>query len=193
MAKINKDNLIITSALKMFSQHGFHNTTMSQVAKNVGISVGNIYNYFPSKQNLAKASIIFVTKKLAFELKDINSKDISSKEKITLFVIGYIHFLQVHPEMIDYFFRVYLANREMFCEECDCGFKLAKEFIDEIAILINDGVKSNEFIDNDFYISFSCIVGILGGITFLSGEKILKEDLNVYAKSLSTVICKALS
>ena len=54
-------------------------------------------------------------------------------------------------------------------------------------------MKSKEFIDQDFFITFSCITGILGGITFLNGEKVLDKDLNTYAQDLSITICKALS
>lgn len=177
----------------MFSKNGFYNTTVAQVAKNIDMSVGNVYNYFSSKNSLAKASISFVTKKLALILKDINAKDISSKQKIYMFVLSYLNFLEKNPEMIDYFFKVYIANREIFCDENDNGFKLAKEFIDEIEQLINDGISSNEFSNKDFFISFSCISGILGGITFLNSEKVLNNNIEYYASNLSESICKALS
>jgi len=130
--KFKKKNSIITSALKLFSKKGFYNTTISEISKQMGISVGNIYNYFPSKKNLAQASIKFVTGKLAAELRYINAMDISQKEKIHRFVDIYFTFTQKNPEMIEYFFRVYLSNRELFCDEEDCGFSLAKEFIDEV-------------------------------------------------------------
>ena len=76
----------------MFSKDGFYNTKVSDIAKSIGVSVGNIYNYFPSKDSLAKASIGFVSKKLALKLKYINEQDISSKEKIHLFVQSYLIF-----------------------------------------------------------------------------------------------------
>ncbi len=193
MPNKEKESSIITSALKMFSEQGFYNTTIAQVAKNIGMSVGNIYNYFPSKKSLAKASITFVTKKLARNLSEVNDKDISSKEKIELFVRSYLDFIQKHPEMIDYFFKVYLANKEMFSDNGEGGFMLAKDFIDEIERLIDDGVKSGEFVSQDFYIAFSCITGILGGITFLSSEHVLDTNLDIYASDLTNIICKALS
>ncbi len=193
MRKIRKESSIIDSALKMFAKNGYYNTTIAQIAKNIDMSVGNIYNYFPSKNNLAKASIIYVTKKLASNLRDINEKNISSKEKIELFVVSYLRFLKKHPEMIDYFFKVYIANREVFCQENDCGFKLAEDFVKEIETLIDDGIRNKEFKEQNFYVSFSCITGILGGITFLNSEEVLDEDLESYAKDLSKVISKALA
>ncbi len=192
MDREKKENEIIESALYMFSKKGFYSTTVAQIAKSIGMSVGNIYNFFPSKNSLAKEAIIFVTKKLAKKLHDINKQDICSKEKIGMFVVSYLDFLEKHPQMIDYFFKVYLANREMFTKDGDSGFKLVKTFIDEIEILINDGVKSGEFGKKDFYVSFSCITGILGGITFLNGEDVLSENIYLYSQELSDSIFKSL-
>jgi len=191
--KFKKRNNIILSALKLFSKKGFYNTTISEISKNMDISVGSIYNYFPSKKSLAKASIKFVTGKLAAELRYINNQDISQKEKIRQFVNIYFVFIQKNPEMIEYFFRVYLSNRELFCDEEDCGFALAKEFIDEIERLINMGISLGEFKERDFYVAFSLISGILGAMTFLSGENVLEKDLNIYTNDVSNTIYKALS
>lgn len=193
MPSKEKYNSIISSSLTLFSKYGFHNTTIAQIAKNIGISAGSIYSYFPSKNSLAKASITFVTKILAKQLRVINEKEVSSQEKITFFVQSYLTFVSKHPEMIEYFFKVYLVNKEIFADEGESGFMLAKDFIDQIEILINDGVKSGEFSAGNFYISFASIVGILGAITFLSGEKVLEEDLEIYIEDLSSAICRALA
>lgn len=45
---------IITAALDLFAGHGFHSTSMAQVAKAAGVSKGLIYNYFESKDELLK-------------------------------------------------------------------------------------------------------------------------------------------
>ncbi len=193
LRKKKKESLIISSALKMFSKYGFYNTTISDVVKNINMSVGNFYNYFPSKNSLAKSSIIFVSKRLANKLKYINDQNISSRKKIFLFVESYLLFLKNNPEMINYFFKVYLGNRELFCDNENCGFELAEDFINELKRMINDGIEKKEFINQDFFISFSCIAGILGGITFLNSEKVLSQDLEQYKQALSTSIFKSIS
>ncbi|MBI9019232.1 MAG: TetR/AcrR family transcriptional regulator [Phycisphaerae bacterium] len=43
---------IMTAALKIFAEKGFHKTTMEDVAKQADFSVGTLYNFFPSKDNL---------------------------------------------------------------------------------------------------------------------------------------------
>ncbi len=192
MNKIKKQNKIIETALNIFSKRGFYNTTVSQIADDLEMSVGNFYNYFPSKKSLARAAIVFVTRKLAITLRYINNQNISSNKKISLFVREYFSFIQKHPEMIEYFFRVYLSNRELFCEHEDCGFSLAKEFIDEVQTLFEDGVRNKEFCEKDFFIAFSSIAGILGGMTFLNGEHVLIDEIQSYCDEVAKTICHSL-
>jgi len=187
-----KESSILTSALELFSKQGFYNTTIADIAGNLNISVGGIYRYFPSKKNIAKASISLVTKKLARNLQYINNQKITTKEKILKFVTSYFEFTHKHPEMIEYFFKVYLSNRELFCEDDKCGFALAKEFIDEVERLINDGINNGDFREQNFYVSFSCIVGILGGMTFLKGEKVLETNMLKYSQEITNTIIHAL-
>ncbi len=47
-------NRILDAALQEFSEKGFHQTTMEDVAKRVGVSKGALYLYFKSKEELFK-------------------------------------------------------------------------------------------------------------------------------------------
>jgi AcrR family transcriptional regulator len=47
-----KKALIMNVALEHFAKEGYHNTTISHIAKHAGISKGLMYNYFESKEEL---------------------------------------------------------------------------------------------------------------------------------------------
>ena len=47
-----KKALIMDVALKHFANEGYHNTTITHIAKHAGISKGLMYNYFESKEEL---------------------------------------------------------------------------------------------------------------------------------------------
>jgi len=51
--KLLKRESIIQAALQLFASNGFHKTTIPDIAKKLGMSVGNLYNYFSSKDILA--------------------------------------------------------------------------------------------------------------------------------------------
>jgi AcrR family transcriptional regulator len=48
----DKRNAILQATLTLISQHGFHGTSMSQIAREAGVSAGIIYHYFEGKDDL---------------------------------------------------------------------------------------------------------------------------------------------
>ncbi len=48
----DKREAILASALELFSEYGFHATSVPQVAENARVALGTIYRYFPSKEAL---------------------------------------------------------------------------------------------------------------------------------------------
>ena len=56
--KTEKRRLILETALKVFSEHGFHASSISHIAQKANISKGLLYNYFDNKEELLK-TIIF--------------------------------------------------------------------------------------------------------------------------------------
>jgi AcrR family transcriptional regulator len=155
------------------------------------MSVGNMYNYFASKEELAKFAIKYSTNILADELREVNNMDISSKEKIYLFVKKYLENVQKSPEIIEYFLRVYLSNREVFKQGCE-GFLCVGEFVTEVMILLDDGAQKKEFREQEFFPAFGMIMGCLGGFAFLSGENVLDKDLLSYSDAVADNIYRAL-
>jgi AcrR family transcriptional regulator len=47
---------IIDSAYKIFYKKGYHNSTMNDVAREVGVSKGSLYSYFKSKEELLQTA-----------------------------------------------------------------------------------------------------------------------------------------
>lgn len=189
--KEEKKNTIIENSLKLFSKNGFYNTTIPDIAKSMKMSVGNMYNYFKSKEELAKYAIKYSTNVLADELRKINQQDISSKEKIFTFTKAYMQSVKKSPEIIEYFLRVYLSNREVFNEGCE-GFLCVSEFVTEVMILLDDGAAKKEFRQQEFFPAFAMIMGALGGFAFLSGEKVLEKDVSEYSDAVAENIYRAL-
>ncbi|MBX3015999.1 MAG: TetR/AcrR family transcriptional regulator [Caldilineaceae bacterium] len=49
---------LIDAALQQFTAHGYHGTSMRQIAEAAGLAVGGIYNHFHSKEEILKAVIL---------------------------------------------------------------------------------------------------------------------------------------
>ena len=190
--KERKREQIMQSALELFALKGFYNTTIPDIAASLKMSVGNMYNYFKSKDILAKEIIKYISVYLGKKIKEINEQDISTKEKTREIIELYFKTASLKPEMIDYFLRIYLSNREVFKDGCE-GMICVNEFVTEIMIYFEEGVKCGDLRDQDFFSAFGLFMGYLGGMVFLRGENILPRELNEYVDDISFNIYKALS
>lgn len=194
MARISKEerkNSIISASLQLFSERGFYITTIPDIATKVGMSVGNFYNYFTSKDILAKELLLYIADYLGQEIKKINESNLTTEEKIYEIVSMYFNIAQEKPEMIEYFLRVYLSNREIFKDGCE-GMVCVSSFVTEMMIFFDDGVSNGDLHSQDFFSAFGLFMGYLGGMVFLFGEKILPEPLENYKSSISLNIYNAL-
>jgi TetR/AcrR family transcriptional regulator, repressor of fatR-cypB operon len=190
--RVQKKESIIQAALTLFSVYGFHKTTIPNIAKRIGMSSGNLYNYFPSKEILAQEIIKYTSEALGGEIRKINQqKKLTTYQKIHKIVEVYFKMAIEKPEMIEYFLRVYLSHREVFVGECQRMVCVAG-FITEIMIFFSDGVECGELRNQDFFSAFGLFMGYLGGMAFLNGETILSRPLKEYTDDITQNIYNAL-
>jgi AcrR family transcriptional regulator len=189
--KERKREEIVRTACKLFAQKGYYNTTIPDIAEAMGMSVGNLYNYFSSKEELAKYIMQYSSKLLGSEIRKINEEDISTKEKIYKIVKRFFEIAEEQPELIEYFLRVFLANREVFDEGCE-GFLCVGDVITELTIFLEEGARKGDLRQQDFFPAFTTLMGPLGGMVFLKGENILPKNPIDYSEELAENIWRAL-
>ena len=80
--RIKKKDLILDSAVSIFSQHGYHNTKLEQITKSLDLTDKSIYYYFSSKGDLFIEVIISIQSKLNILIESINKMDETHLEKI---------------------------------------------------------------------------------------------------------------
>jgi AcrR family transcriptional regulator len=182
---------IIRTACRLFAEKGYYNTVIPDIAKALNMSVGNIYNYFESKEELAKEIMITVSNWVAERLRKINQENISTKEKIYKYTEEFFKIALEEPELINYFLRVFLVNREIFKEGCE-GFACVGEVVAEVMILLSDGIEKGELRNQSFFPAFTTIMGTLGGMVFLHNEGVLEKPLMEYTHEVADNIWNAL-
>ncbi len=58
--KRQKREHILHSAMELFNKTGFHGTPTSKIAKTAGVSVGTLFNYFPTKEKLIESIYVHI-------------------------------------------------------------------------------------------------------------------------------------
>jgi AcrR family transcriptional regulator len=62
---MDKKEKILSAALKLFVEFGFHNTPTSKIAKEAGIANGTLFYFYPTKDALVKALYIDIKNRLS--------------------------------------------------------------------------------------------------------------------------------
>ena len=147
------------AALVLFARHGFAAVTMRQIAANVGVQAGAIYNYTPDKQALL------------FDLLQGHMADLLSKWAVELVpknpIAALDHFVAFHldfhikrPELV---FISYMELRNL----SEANFKVIVEqrriYEKIIYNLILSGVVSGDFLVPDPKITSLALIALLTG------------------------------
>lgn len=150
----DKQTRIIETAMKLFSQKGYHSTSIQEIAENSGIAKGSIYNYFSSKEDLFMSIFKHYHERLFNKISEIEQNETLSDHDMfaeQLYIQfqqflsqkDFIHMqmrqqiIQLNDEIRDYIFK---ARAEMFNWYCQrirqlYGPKTEKSIFDLATIL----------------------------------------------------------
>ena len=92
---------LLKSALKLYTEKGYHSTTVDEIAKNAGLSTGVAYRYFKNKKDMLLAAITYglsVIKELAgIEEADFFKTDLENT--LTAFERIHTEYYAFHEEL----------------------------------------------------------------------------------------------
>ena len=78
---------ILNAASERFLHYGYGKTTMSEIAKDCGMSTGNLYRFFPSKLHIAEKFVQVLRRDHVAQLQAIADQDgVSAPEQIRAFM-----------------------------------------------------------------------------------------------------------
>ena len=109
-----KRDRILNVAIKEFADNGFENTSIQQIAKKAGISVGSIYKYFENKETMFSMVVHEGMSSLEELLMSLakSSEDILVKaETIIRELLGYS---RRHPELIKLYCQLTTSDNSEF-------------------------------------------------------------------------------
>lgn len=78
----NKMKDILNAALQLFSINGIKNVSIAEIAKKANVSQVSIYNFFQSKENLARQAYFKIMDDIMCDMEDFIECDLSFKEKV---------------------------------------------------------------------------------------------------------------
>ncbi len=156
-----KRELIFHAAAEVFSNRGYHNATMSEIAAAAGIGKGTIYEYFSSKLQLFQQMLMkgMDTYYASFDAQELKRKSV--RERLRIILVGHIEFCRQHSQMT----RLFFWESGVQDEEVKAWMlQMRKEKEDGLQGLLTDGIASGELREHDPYITALMISGVIGSI-----------------------------
>jgi len=98
--RLQRQNLIIDAAQKVFMTKGFEHATMDDVAEAAEFSKGTLYTYFQSKNELCLSIVLRGQKVLICEFEKVVKESTLSIYKIELLAARFLKFYRKYPNFI---------------------------------------------------------------------------------------------
>lgn len=148
-------------ALHLFAQHGFAAVSMRQIAKEVGVQAGALYNYIPDKQTLLFDLLRGHMEDLlkAWETEDHAGSALDRLEAFTRFHIRY------HLERPDEVFISYMELRNLSPENFAVIEALRRRYEDQLEQILRDGTAEGAFQIPDPKVATMAVIAMVTGVT----------------------------
>jgi AcrR family transcriptional regulator len=141
--RATNEHAIMAAALELFSRRGFHGTSMREIAVGACVSLGNIYNYFSSKDELLREILRHANaEQMAATKAAIASAGEDVRERFAAAVAAFVRF------DIDEQAACFVANSELhYLDEEERGQIVAERDRHQAIFeaLIKEGVETGAF------------------------------------------------
>ncbi|MFO8009811.1 MAG: TetR/AcrR family transcriptional regulator [Dehalococcoidia bacterium] len=97
---VQRKNQIIEAAAELFSQSGYHGVSVDEIARSAGVSKGNLYWHFRSKEEIFRQMFEHLTIPLFEPLLQILDKEMPPQEKLRALAWNCVETAEANPEVI---------------------------------------------------------------------------------------------
>jgi len=157
---MSKREIIIESAIKLFSNKGFEGTSVREIAADAGVNVAMINYYFESKEKLFESVVEYRTsflKGIFAEL--VNNKDLSPIEKIDIIIDQTIERKFSNSQFH------HLLHRELSLDHRpqlrDAISNILLRNVDSVKTIIRNGIKDGVFQPVDIELTLATMLGTI--------------------------------
>ena len=190
----NRREAIIAAAAQAFDAHGYAATTVDEVAAKAGISKGNVYNYFRSKEELFEQVFVAVVAGFQTDVLKILEEPMPAGEKLK-------RLLEYHSTSMEDSNRIgrlvlefwATAAREQRGQLAVTLREMYDRWREQVAGVVAEGVSEGEFRSEiDPTLAAALVVALLDGIEVQSILGFGAELNEQYRNTLEKAVMAAL-
>jgi len=103
---------ILKAAIRLFATRGFHETSMSEVAREAKVSKALIFWHFKTKEELFLAVLNKLLEPYVIDFAE-ESEKLDAREQIKKLIGGYVNFVRENAGSVSFFLRRFMSGEEM--------------------------------------------------------------------------------
>ncbi len=163
------------AALGLFARHGYAAVSMRQIAGEVGVQAGALYNYTPDKQSLLFRLMRDHMQDLMAAYDDLDRFD-NPQDALRQFVGFHIRF---HLQRPDEVFIAYMELRNLNPENFAEIEALRRRYEDSLEHILRNGQQSGQFSVSDTKIATLAVIAMLNGVItwYRSGGRLSLDEV----------------
>ncbi|WP_050602707.1 TetR/AcrR family transcriptional regulator [Ruegeria sp. 6PALISEP08] len=163
------------AALNLFARHGYAAVSMRQIAKEVGVQAGALYNYTPDKQHLLFRLMREHMQELLSALGDLQQGQ-DAQEALRHFVGFHIRF---HLQRPDEVFIAYMELRNLTPENFAEIEDLRRQYENALENILHTGQQAGQFAIPDTKIATLAVIAMLNGVMtwYRSGGRLSLDEV----------------
>lgn len=144
--KLAQRREMLAAALELFSEKGYHNVSMQQIAEKAEFAIGTLYKFFNSKEDLYQALILEKHLKFHEALTKAVAEEDDEIEKLRKYVQAKGEVFRANVSMIRIYFAETQGARYNVMANSSAEIRhRRRQFMEDLAAIFESGMKKKRF------------------------------------------------
>ncbi len=169
------DCRILTAALDLFVERGFHNVSVHDVQRESQVSIGSIYKHFGGKEGIAKALYYHLLNEFDGMMSQVVAEDLTSRERCNRIIALLFEYTETRRHIIEYMLhakhREFLPDEPPICSSTP--FKAMRN-------IVQQGMDAGEIRQGDPWVVAASVFGGAIRMIHLRLDGLVKRPLPEY-------------
>jgi AcrR family transcriptional regulator len=175
--KIRHRTEILNKALCLFSEKGFHNVSMQDIAAQSEYAVGTLYNFFPSKEQLFAELRNDCAEKIIQILMPVLESDKSEDEKLRIFIMSHIELVEENLKFIKLYVSEHGTLTSAHNEKEGRAYEIKAILQNKLTEVISAGIAKKIFRPVDVKVYALSLTATLQAYIMESSQNYSKENV----------------
>lgn len=175
------DCRILTAALDLFVEHGFHKVSVHDVQKRANVSIGSIYNHFGGKEGIAKALYYHLLNQFEEMMNAVTTENMTNRERCNKIIALLFEYTESRRNIISY--MLHAKHREFLPDEppiCNATpFRAMRN-------IVQQGIEEGEIREGDPWVVAATLFGGAIRMIHLRLDGVITEPVTRYYDEVIT-------